>query len=202
MKNANTVCLNGRDFGEISSRPARAHVLEVRFENDANCFAARRGVDRRRQSPAYGVGLGVILGTGVGGGGPPRGAPRRAPCDRGEWGTTASGPAGLDARDCYCGKRGCFEAHASGPALAAQYRERTGETVSASEIAARRARGDDAAAEAVIAAFLETFGRGLANGRWRWIPTASCSAAASRTSTSSTTRAAPPWRAPCSTTSS
>ena len=63
MRNANSVCLNGRPFKQDFER-----VLgrEVRIENDASCFALSEAVD----GGGRGANLvfGVILGTGVGGG--------------------------------------------------------------------------------------------------------------------------------------
>src|SRR5690606_37554806 len=63
VKNANSTWLNGRrfdvDLGALLGR-------EVRFANDANCFALSEAVDGAGAGadPVFGV----ILGTGVGGG--------------------------------------------------------------------------------------------------------------------------------------
>jgi fructokinase len=74
-------------------------------------------------------------------------------------GTTAvfhgSGPV------CYCGKRGCLEQFASGPAVERHYRDRTGHHLPLRELVERRA--DDPDAAACIETLVETFGRGLAN---------------------------------------
>ncbi len=63
VRNSNTVCLNGRsiqaDLQEVLGR-------EVRFANDANCFALSESIDGAAQGKA--VVFGVILGTGTGGG--------------------------------------------------------------------------------------------------------------------------------------
>jgi fructokinase len=48
---------------------------------------------------------------------------------------------------CWCGQRGCIETFLSGPALARAHTERTGEALSAGEIAERAARGDGAAVQ-------------------------------------------------------
>jgi fructokinase len=57
----------------------------------------------------------------------------------GEW----PGPA------CYCGKTGCVETFLSGPGLARDFRQATGEDVAAPEIVARAGRGDPAAMAAL-----------------------------------------------------
>lgn len=168
VKNSNTVCLNGRDFRRdlreaLASADRSRAPARVVFENDANCFALAEARAGAARSHASGVVFGVILGTGVGGGVVLRGEVHAgAQGIAGEWGHHGVWACRGDARPCYCGKRGCVEAHASGPALTLQYRERTREEASATEIAARRARGD-AAARAVIDELLATFGRGLAN---------------------------------------
>jgi fructokinase len=61
---------------------------------------------------------------------------------------------------CYCGKKGCIESWCSGPALAAQYRARTGNARNAGEIAQGAAEGD-ADCKAVFEAFLDRFARAL-----------------------------------------
>ncbi|HXY38820.1 MAG TPA: ROK family protein, partial [Vicinamibacteria bacterium] len=97
--------------------------------------------------------FGVIVGTGTGGG---------VVVDRkvltgpnaiaGEWGHNPlpwpdheewPGPP------CYCGKTGCVETFLSGPGLARDYQQRTGEALGAVEIAARAARGEAAAVAAL-----------------------------------------------------
>ena len=144
VKNANSTWTIGRplhvDLAEALGR-------EVRVSNDANCFALSEAVD----GAAAGARcvFGVILGTGVGGGivldgHVLEGASRIA----GEWGhnplprmsdTERPGPA------CYCGRHGCVETYLSGPALSADHRRHTGETLSAREIARAAAQGIPAA---------------------------------------------------------
>jgi len=159
VKNSNTTCLNGRPFRQDLEKSL---AREIRFENDANCFALAEARFGAARAFANGVVFGVILGTGVGGGvvlgGRIHGGPQGI---AGEWGHHAVWAGRPDARACYCGHRGCFEAHAAGPALEAAYFEKTNERRSLKEIAARTE--SDSAAEAVIAELLETFGRGLAN---------------------------------------
>lgn len=157
VKNSNTVCLNGRPFrDDLAKRASRA----IAFDNDANCFALAETHLGAAAAHRDGVVVGVILGTGVGGGVVVFGNLwSGAQGIAGEWGHHAvfhdRGPA------CYCGRRGCLETFASGPAVENDYFARTGRALSLARIAA--ARGADADAAASIELFLEAFGRGLAN---------------------------------------
>lgn len=161
VKNANTVCLNGRPFrADLEARLGR----RIAFDNDANCFALAE--TRLGAAAPYRDGLvfGVILGTGVGGGVVVRGEVwPGAQGIAGEWGHHAvyfdrSGGAG---ETCYCGKRGCMELFASGPAVEADYARRAGATLPLAEIARRV--GEDPHARGAIEALVDAFGRGLAN---------------------------------------
>ena len=108
--------------------------LPVAVENDANCAAygewwlgAGRGARRL---------VGLTLGTGIGGGIVLGGEIYHGASD-------AAGEAGhmtvhLDGRPCACGSRGCVEAYASGPAIAARAiegLEAAGDTVLATLVA-------------------------------------------------------------------
>jgi fructokinase len=155
LKNSNTTCLNGRP---LDRDLAAAVGLPVRLENDANCFALAEAIGGAGQGAR--VVFGVILGTGVGGGivvdgrvwtGPQRIA--------GEWGHHAIDPAGPA---CYCGQRGCVETYLAGPALEAAYREAGGAPRDAAAITVAGAAGEPPAA-AVVARWLDRFGRALAN---------------------------------------
>lgn len=157
VKNSNTVCLNGRPFRQDLARRLDRPVV---FENDANCFALAETILGAGRPYREGIVFGAIMGTGVGGG---------IVIDgriwdglhgiAGEWGHHAvfhgSGPL------CYCGRRGCLETFASGPAVEADYRERSGQALDLATIASLR-ETDEAAAQA-IENLLEAFGRGLAN---------------------------------------
>ena len=160
VKNSNTTCLNGRPF-----RDDLAHALgrDVRFANDANCFAlaeATWGAARGAR-----VAFGVILGTGVGGGvvlGGDRGAPYAwdgAQGIAGEWGHVALDP--VHGPPCYCGRRGCIETYLSGPAFERAYVERGGEALGLPEIALRAAAGEKRAAS-LVTERMDVFGRALA----------------------------------------
>jgi fructokinase len=175
VKNSNTVCLNGRPFREdVSQLLGRT----VEFDNDANCFAlaeARLGAGRHVRG---GMVFGVILGTGVGGGIVIDGKvwPGLQGLG-GEWGhhpvgpwRNQKGPLPTETRDlglglserppCFCGKMGCLELYASGPAIERDYARRSGKNARLPEIVERRAT--DAHAEAALDEMLEAFGRGVA----------------------------------------
>ncbi len=148
VKNANSTWIIGRPLDrDLASRLARP----VRLANDANCFALSEAVDGA--GAGCRVVFGVIVGTGTGGG---IVVDRRVLTGRnaiaGEWGHNPlpwprpdewPGPA------CYCGKTGCVETFLSGPGLARDYQQATGEALEAAEIAARAARGDGPAGEAL-----------------------------------------------------
>src|SRR5690348_1481969 len=106
--NAYNTPFNGRRLKhDLEEKLAR----EVRFENDANCFALSEALDGAAQGAS--VVFGAILGTGAGGGLVADGRVLHG-CNAiaGEWGHTPlpwmtaeehPGPA------CYCGRAGCIE---------------------------------------------------------------------------------------------
>lgn len=174
MKNSNTTCLNGRPVhADLEARIG----LPVRMENDANCFALAEAI--AGAGKGHELVFGVILGTGVGGGIVWRGQLWSGPQHiAGEWGHHAIDPAGPA---CYCGQRGCVETLLAGPALERAYVDAGGAAtvaddageparesargaarVSASDVAARAARGE-AVAVRVMDAWLDHFGRAVAN---------------------------------------
>ncbi|MBX7186628.1 MAG: ROK family protein [Vicinamibacteria bacterium] len=141
VKNANSVCLNGRpldrDLLAALGRP-------LRIENDANCFAlseASDGAAAGRECV-----FGVILGTGTGGGVVVRGRilhGRNAV--GGEWGHNPmpwpeSGE--WPGESCYCGRSGCIETFLSGPGLARDYKQATGQPAEPVEIVGRAGAGE------------------------------------------------------------
>jgi len=161
VKNANSVWLNGRRLAEdlvgALGRP-------VRLANDANCFALSEAHDGAAAgSPVV---FGVIVGTGTGGGVVVHGRVLTGPnAVAGEWGHNPlpwpradelPGPA------CYCGQRGCIETFLSGPGMARDHRQTTGENLTAVEITARASSGDEAA-EATLARYEERMARALAS---------------------------------------
>src|SRR5260221_10952587 len=102
---------------------------EVRFANDANCFALSEAIDGAAQGAR--VVFGVILGTGVGGGIVVDGrALSGANAICGEWGHNSLPwpvPEEMPGPRCACGRNGCIEAFLSGPGLARDHLLATGE---------------------------------------------------------------------------
>jgi len=85
----------------------------------------------------------ITLGTGIGGGLILEGEPvLGADGAAGEIGHFQVEPRGPN---CGCGRRGCVEAIASGPALERWYAERTGRTSAAKDIAERARKGEEPA---------------------------------------------------------
>jgi len=159
VRNANSAALNGRALKEdVERRLGRA----VRIANDANCLAMSEAADGA--GAGFATVFAVIIGTGVGGGivvdGRILEGPNRT---SGEWGHTplpwmTAEEAAAPAR-CWCGRPGCLEAYASGPALAAdcdgpQARDATA-------LPARAAAGD-ARAAAALDRHADRLARGLA----------------------------------------
>ena len=114
--NAYNTPFNGRRLKEDLEAMLKR---EVRFANDANCFALSEAVDGAGEGAE--VVFGAILGTGAGGGI----VVRREVLHghnalAGEWGHT---PLPWMTREehpgppCYCGRSGCIEQFVAGPAL-------------------------------------------------------------------------------------
>ena len=160
VRNANSVCLNGqpmqRDLEALLGRP-------LRFANDADCLALSEATDGTAAGAR--VVFGVIVGTGTGGGIVVDGRLLSGPNGiAGEWGHNPlpwpqaeelPGPA------CYCGLHGCIETWLSGPGLANDYLQATGDGVESVEIA-RRARHGETAAQASLARHADRMARALA----------------------------------------
>jgi fructokinase len=160
VKNANSTCLIGKPFDrDLIAALGRP----VRFANDANCLALSEAVDGAAQGAS--VAFGAILGTGVGGGIAIEGRILSgANGIAGEWGHSPLPWPKDDERPgplCYCGKHGCIEAFLSGPSLARDHREVTGEALEPAEIAARAASGAPRA-QATMALYVDRLARGLA----------------------------------------
>jgi fructokinase len=161
VKNANSTSLIGHPLDkDLEAALGR----EIRMANDANCFALSEASDGA--GAGRDVVFGVIAGTGVGGGVCVHGRVLNgAHAIAGEWGHNplprpTAAEAGAAPR-CYCGKAGCIESWCSGPALAAQYRARTGRVLNGADIAKGAAEGDPDC-RAVFEMFLDRFARALA----------------------------------------
>ncbi len=160
VKNANSTALIGhaldRDLTRRLGRP-------VRLRNDADCFAISEATDGAAAGadPVFGV----ILGTGVGGGVVVRGRLLEGALGiAGEWGHNPLPSPGDDERPgptCWCGRRGCIETWLSGPGMARDHREVTGQDRAPEEIEAAAAAGDPAA-RATLERYVDRLGRSLA----------------------------------------
>ncbi len=160
VKNANSTRLIGhpldKDLALALHRP-------VRVANDANCFALSEATDGAGANAH--IVFGIIAGTGVGGGVCVGGrALTGAHAIAGEWGhNPLPSPRAHEVAGppCYCGKTGCIETWCSGPALAAQFEQRTGRKLIGTEIADAAAAGDSDAL-AAMEIFYDRFARAIA----------------------------------------
>ncbi len=149
IKNANSVCLNGRP---LDRDLADALGREIRLANDADCFTLSEAVD----GAAAGAGsvFGVIIGTGTGGGIVIHGQLLSGPnAIAGEWGhNPLPWPSAAESpgHQCYCGLRGCIETFLSGPGLARQHREQCQQDLSPAEIVRRAEHGDQQAGQSLM----------------------------------------------------
>jgi fructokinase len=160
VKNANSIWLNGR---ALADDLPRALEREVRFANDANCFALSEATDGA--AAGEDVVFGVILGTGTGAGIVAGGRVLvGANAIAGEWGHNPLPYPADDERpgpQCYCGRSGCVETFLSGPALSHDYGVRAGVQISAEDIAARAGAGDPLAGQS-LARYEDRLARSLA----------------------------------------
>ena len=161
LKNSNSVCLNGQplleDLEQKLERP-------VRIANDADCFALSEASDGA--AAGLPVVFGVILGTGVGGGIVVNGRLLQGPNGiAGEWGHNPLPWPQVDefpGPECYCGKRGCIETFLSGPGLARDFLQQSGQSLTGVEILARAESGD-IEAESAFQRYEDRLARGLAH---------------------------------------
>ena len=161
LKNAYASALNGMPVRpDLERRLGR----EVRFANDANCFALSEAIDGAATGAR--VVFGVILGTGVGGGVVVDGrAIEGANSIAGEWGHNAlpwPTPRELPGPRCGCGRDGCIEAFLSGPGLARDHLLATGEARAPADIAAC-AESDDRGCALTLERYEERLARALAS---------------------------------------
>ena len=144
VKNANSIWLNGRPLqDDLERRLGRP----VRIANDANCFALSEASDGAAAGRA--IVFGVILGTGTGGGVVVDGRVLiGANAIAGEWGHNPlpwPEPGEWPGAACYCGRTGCIETFLSGPGLARDHEQFTGENLDPVTIVAHAGAGDRAA---------------------------------------------------------
>jgi fructokinase len=161
LRNAYASVLNGMPL-----KPDLERLLEreVRFANDANCFALSEAVDGAAAGAR--VVFGVILGTGVGGGVVVDGRVLQgANAIAGEWGhNPLPWPAAteLPGPRCGCGREGHIEAFLSGPGLTRDYLLASGKALEPAQIIARAEAGDPGC-EAALARYEERLARALAS---------------------------------------
>jgi fructokinase len=161
LKNSNSVCLNGQPLlKDVESRLRRS----VRISNDANCFALSEAVDGA--AVGANVVFGVIIGTGTGAGIVVNRQVLTGPnAIAGEWGhNPLPWPRGdeLPGPDCYCGRQGCIETYLSGTGMARDFKQHTGETLSAESIVARAEHGE-VASRAALERYYDRMARALAH---------------------------------------
>lgn len=159
MKNSNTTCLIGQPFG-LDLRKKLG--LDIRFANDANCFAlaeAVMGVVPEVKADAEVV-FGVIMGTGVGGGIVVNGKVLNgAQGIAGEWGHNFLDESGGPD---YAGLDGCVETVLSGPALEKWYVKLSGNERKLADIVQRHRAGIDEAATETIDRLTTFFAKAIA----------------------------------------
>ena len=135
---------------------------QIRISNDANCFALSEAINGAGQG--FGTVFGLILGTGCGSGIVANGQLLSgAHGIAGDFGhTPLPWPLEFEYEDheCWCGRTGCLETFISGTAMAKDYENRTGETLTAKEITERTHM--DLIAESVIQVYEDRLGRALA----------------------------------------
>jgi len=129
LRNSNTVSLNGKPF--LKDLKALMNV-EIRIENDANCFALSEANYLINKGEVVPILFGIILGSGVGGGIIIDGKLLSGTNGiGGEWGHIFLDDSG---GDCYCGKTGCVETVLAGKSLERFYEEQTGKFKKLKEI--------------------------------------------------------------------
>jgi len=161
LKNAYASVLNGMP---VKPDLERLLARELRFANDANCFALSEAIDGAAEGAR--VVFGAILGTGVGGGVVVDGrALEGANAICGEWGhNSLPWPAAGESPGprCGCGKEGHIEAFLSGPGLARDHQLATGESLEPAQIVLRAESGEPGC-EAALARYEERLARALAS---------------------------------------
>jgi len=161
LKNSNSTALNGRPLHKDLSK---ALNREIRFTNDANCFALSEAIGGAADGED--VVFGVIIGTGTGAGVVVRRRVLKGPnAIAGEWGHNPlpwPRPEELPGPQCYCGKTGCIETFLSGPGMAADHRRRTTSNISSKEIVSLAQNGDSDAEE-TLQRYEARLARGLAH---------------------------------------
>jgi len=160
VRNANSIWLNDKPFGaDLQKLLGR----EIRFANDANCFALSEARDGAGQGCR--CVFAVILGTGCGAGLVIDGKLLEGRHGiAGEWGHTPlpwAEPPEYPGPDCWCGRKGCVETWLSGPGFAADYARTSGRALRTQEII-QAARQGELAALKTLERYCDRLARALA----------------------------------------
>ena len=124
LRNSNSTCLNNQPFKQDLE-----HLLnrEIRISNDANCFALSEATDGAAKNAN--IVFGVIIGTGCGAGIVINKHIINGPNSiSGEWGHNPlpwPDTEELNARQCWCGQKGCIETYISGTGFSNDYYQQT-----------------------------------------------------------------------------
>ena len=150
--------LSGVDGADIGARLGSELGAPVALDNEVNCAARWELASGAAQGCRHAVM--VTIGTGIGGAFMIEGHVLRG-------GSGLAGEPGhmvveAGGRECACGRRGCWEAYASGTALDRLAAERLGAGVRGPDVTAT-ARQGDAAAQAVLAEFAYWLALGISN---------------------------------------
>jgi len=155
IRNANSVYLNGKRFGEdLEQRLARP----VRLTNDANCLALSEAADGAGAGEK--VVFAAILGTGCGGGVVVDGKIVEGRNGiAGEWGHFPlpwPKPEENPGPDCWCGRKGCLETWIAGPSFSRDAGFANGQATM------EAVNGGDPSAMAALDRYVDRLGRALA----------------------------------------
>ena len=134
---------------------------KFRIRNDGRCAAiAESKLGAGRSSKVFAM---LTLGTGIGGALIIDGRLfDGSSFDAGDFGHHVI-RSGEDAMQCVCGKRGCFEFHASAQGLVRHYARKSGKTVTNAAEVLQLLRLKDAHAEAALRDYKRDLATGLAN---------------------------------------
>ena len=156
VRNSNTQCLIGKPLQKDLSQSIG---LEVKVENDANCFALSEALFGAGRG--YGRVMGIIMGTGMGGGIVENGLLWKGAMGiAGEFGHST---INFNGPQCWCGNRGCLEMYISGTAAEANYRAQTGLDMKLEQIYQQSLDGSSDAATQTINDLVSYFGVAMGN---------------------------------------
>ena len=150
--------LAGVDGADIGARLSDELGVPVTLDNEVNCAARWELASGAAQGCRHGVM--VAIGTGIGGAFMIDGSVLRG--NAGLAGEPGHMVVAADGRECRCGRRGCWEAYASGTALDRLAREEFGIDAHGPDVTASARRGDPDA-RAVLAEFAYWLALGLSN---------------------------------------